>query len=127
MLRVLGLACAILGITAIVEAAPVRAAANDVALSGRVTSASEEPMEGVVVSAKQPNGTVTVSVVTDHDGRYSFPATRLAPRHYFIDIRAEGYQLDGNGVTDVAAGKTTTDDLNLRQTGNLAAQLNDAE
>ena len=43
-------------------------------------------------------------------------------------IRAEGYELDGNGVTDIAAGKTTTDDLDAAQgRSNLAAQLNDAE
>jgi streptogramin lyase len=124
---ILGLTFAILGITAIVDAAPARAAANGVVLTGRVSSAAEGPMEGVVVSAKQSNGTVTVSVVSDHDGRYSFPATRLAPGHYFISIRAEGYELDGNGVTDIAAGKTTTDDLTLRKAKNLAAQLNDAE
>jgi hypothetical protein len=127
MRRILGLACVIFGIAAIIDTAPARAAANNVALAGRVTSAAEGPMEGVVVSAKQPSGTVTVSVVTDHDGRYSFPATRLAPGHYFIDARADGYELDGRGVTDVAAGKTTTDDLALRKAGNLAAQLNDAE
>src|ERR1700761_8282399 len=127
MLRVLGLTFAILAINALIDAAPARAAANDVALTGHVSSAAEGPMEGVVVSAKQSSGTVTVSVVSDHDGRYSFPATRLAPGHYFIDIRADGYELDGKGVTDVAAGKTTTDDLSLRKAGNLAAQINDAE
>ncbi|HEY1504198.1 MAG TPA: carboxypeptidase regulatory-like domain-containing protein [Stellaceae bacterium] len=127
MLRVLGLAFAILGVSAIAAGAPARAATNDAALAGHVTSAAEGPMEGVVVSAKQPNGTVTVSVVTDHDGNYRFPATRLAPGHYFVSIRADGYEIDGSGVTDIAAGKTTTDDLTLRKTGNLAAQLNDAE
>ncbi|HWE71567.1 MAG TPA: carboxypeptidase regulatory-like domain-containing protein [Stellaceae bacterium] len=127
MLRVLGLTFALLGITAMVDAAPVRAAANDVALTGRVTSPADGPMEGVIVSAKQPNGTVTVSVVTDHDGRYSFPAARLAPGHYFLAARADGYEIDGTGVTDIAAGKTTADDLTLHKAGNLAAQLNDAE
>jgi virginiamycin B lyase len=125
--RMRGLAFALLGIIAIVDAAPTRAAADGVALAGRVISAAEGAMEGVIVSAKQPKGTVTVSVVTDRDGRYSFPAKRLAPGHYFISIRAEGYELDGNGLADVAAGKTTTDDLTLKKAGNLAAQLNDAE
>ena len=45
MLRVLGHACALLGITAIVDAAPVQAATNDVALTGRVTSAADEFIE----------------------------------------------------------------------------------
>jgi streptogramin lyase len=127
MLRILGLGFAILGMSLLVDAAPVRAATNDVALTGKVNSAAEGAMEGVVVSAKKPDSTITVSVVTDHDGRYSFPAARLSPGHYFISIRADGYELDGAGVTDVAAGKTTSDDLSLRQASNLAAQLNDAE
>jgi len=127
MLRILALPFALFGITAAIDATPAQAMADDVALTGRITSAAEGPMEGVIVSAKQSTGTITVSVVTDHDGRYSFPAARLAPGHYFLSIRAEGYELDGKGVADIAAGKTTTDDLALRKAGNLAAQLNDAE
>ena len=123
MLRYLGLTLVLLGITAFVPAH----AASDAALTGKVASAAEGPMEGVVVSANRQGSSVTVSVVSDHDGTYSFPASRLAPGHYFLTIRAEGYQLDGAGVTDIAAGKTTTDDLSLRKAANLAAQLNDAE
>ena len=123
MLRYLGLTLVLLGITALV---PAHAASN-AALTGKVTSAAEGPMEGVVVSANRQGSTVTVSVVSDHDGTYSFPASRLPPGHYFLTTRAEGYQLDGAGVTDIAAGKTTTDDLSLRKAANLAAQLNDAE
>ena len=127
MLRFIALAVAIFGISIAVDAAPVAAAANDAALTGKVTSAAEGAMEGVIVSAQRQGSTVTTTVVSDHDGRYSFPASRLAPGHYFVTIRAEGYQLDGAGVTDIAAGKTTNDDLNLRKNDNLAAQLNDAE
>ena len=49
------------------------------ALAGRVISETAEPMEGVLVRAKGMGGTVSVTVVTDHGGGYSFPATRLAP------------------------------------------------
>ena len=49
MLRVLGLTFAILGITAIVDAAPVRAAANDLALTGRVISAADRAIEAVFI------------------------------------------------------------------------------
>ena len=127
MLRLLALVCAILGISIAVDAAPVAAAANDAALTGKVTSAAEGAMEGVIVSAQRQGSTVTTTVVSDHDGKYSFPTARLVPGHYFVTIRAEGYQLDGAGVTDIVAGKTTNDDLNLRKNDNLAAQLNDAE
>src|SRR6202030_1763141 len=43
-------------------------------LAGLVSSAEEGPMEGVLVSARRDGATVTVTVVTGKDGRYSFPA-----------------------------------------------------
>jgi hypothetical protein len=41
------------------------------ALTGRVTSDAEGPMEGVLVRAKGEGKTISVTVVTDHAGRYS--------------------------------------------------------
>src|SRR5437016_6225923 len=49
------------------------AAPDGVLLSGTVTSASGEKMEGVTVSAKVIGGTVTTSVFTDDRGKYHFP------------------------------------------------------
>src|SRR5260370_37562312 len=85
------------------------------ALTGQVTSDEEGPMEGVVVSAKLDGSTITVSVISDKQGHYSFPANRLEPGHYKLKIRAVGYDLDGTGVVDLAVQKTTTTDLKLRQ------------
>ena len=56
-------------------------AQNAAALSGAVTSAKEGPMEGVVVSARKDGATITVSVVTDDKGHFSFPTSRLDPGH----------------------------------------------
>src|SRR5580700_2490332 len=86
------------------------------ALSGQISSAKEGAMEGVVVSAKKAGGTVTVSVVTDAKGHYSFPASRLDPGKYAVTIRAIGYELDGPKSADVAAGTAATTDLTLRPT-----------
>src|ERR1700682_4743789 len=63
------------------------------ALAGRVSSDAEGAMEGVLVRAKGEGKTISVTVVSDHEGRYSFPAKRLAPGKYKIDIRAVGYDL----------------------------------
>ncbi|HEY6259625.1 MAG TPA: carboxypeptidase regulatory-like domain-containing protein [Xanthobacteraceae bacterium] len=98
-----------------------------VALSGTVSSAAEPVMEGVVVSARRDGSTITVSVVSDDKGRYSFPAARLAPGHYSIGIRAAGYDLDGPPAADVTAGQAATADLKLKPARNLSAQLTDAE
>ena len=80
-------------------------------------------MEGVVVSAKKKESTVTVSVISDAQGRYSFPADRLGAGQYSLKIRAAGYDLIGSPAADVQAEQTTTVDLKLRKTKNLASQL----
>src|ERR1700722_9764730 len=64
-----------------------------IALTGRVSSEAEGAMEGVLVRAKGEGKTMSVTVVTDHTGRYSFPADRLTPGKFNIDVRAVGYDL----------------------------------
>jgi streptogramin lyase len=97
------------------------------ALMGTVASAEEGAMEGVLVSAKRAGSTVTLTVVSDGRGRYSFPAAKLEPGRYALRIRAVGYDLDGPGTAEVAAGKTSTLDLKLKKAADLAAQLSNGE
>jgi len=98
-----------------------------VALSGQVTSAEEGAMEGVLISVKKSGATITVTVASDAQGRYRFPATKLEPGRYALEIRAVGYELEGPGAVDIAAQKATIADLKLRKTKDLAAQLTNAE
>jgi streptogramin lyase len=98
-----------------------------VALSGQVTSAEEGAMEGVLVNAKKTGSNITVTVVSDNDGRYSFPAARLETGAYTIGIRAVGYEVIGKPTAEVGAGKAATVDLKLRKTRKLASQLSNAE
>jgi Carboxypeptidase regulatory-like domain len=98
-------------LTLLLIAAPtetLRAQAPAAALSGQVSSAEEGAMEGVLVSAKKPGSTITVTVASDKDGRYSFPAARLEPGQYAVSIRAVGYDADGRPSAEVAAGRTAT-------------------
>lgn len=97
------------------------------ALTGTIASQAEPRMEGVVVSARRVGSTITVSVMSDAQGRYSFPLDRLEPGSYALRVRAIGYDLDGPSTVTVAAGKTTQADLTLRKTQNLAAQLSNGE
>jgi len=97
------------------------------ALTGGITSAVEGPMEGVLVSAKRAGSTITVTVASDARGRYRFPASALGPGRYALTIRAAGYDLAGPSSAVVAARRTSTADLRLVTTKNLAAQLSDAE
>src|SRR5215472_12268788 len=94
-------------------------AQTPVALAGQVSSAKEGAMEGVVVSAKKAGSTITVSVVSDAKGHYSFPAARLEPGQYALTIRAVGYEFDGPKTAEVAAGKPATTDIALRPTKRL--------
>jgi streptogramin lyase len=98
-----------------------------VALKGKVTSDAEGAMEGVVVSAKKANSIVTVSVISDAQGNYSFPANRLGAGQYTIKIRAIGYDLAVPASADLADEQTATVDLKLRKSRNIAAQMSNAE
>lgn len=102
-------------------------AQSTAALAGQVTSAEEGAMEGVVVSAKKQGSTITVSVITNDQGHYSFPADRLDAGEYAISIRAVGYDLDGSRKVELTGGQTATADLKLRKTRNLTRQLTNAE
>jgi virginiamycin B lyase len=108
--------------------APVHAQTQtSVALEGQVTSAEEGPMEGVLVSAKRADSTITITVVSDQQGRYRFPPSRLGPGRYGLRIRAVGYDLEGPDSADVVAGRTVSADLKLRAARDLASQLTNAE
>jgi virginiamycin B lyase len=107
-------------------AGPSAAQPAGAALTGKVI-AGEAALEGVLVSAKRNGSTITVTVVSDKDGRYSFPAARLEPGTYSLRIRAVGYDLEGPAQISVAADKTTTADLTLQKTQDLASQLTNAE
>ena len=101
--------------------------AGSAALSGAVTSTEEGPMEGVLVTAKKAESTIAVTVVTDAQGSYRFPADRLEPGRYVVRVRAVGYDLDGSNTIDIGPQKGAVADLKLRKTNNLSMQLTNAE
>jgi len=114
--------------TGSVFAAPAqKPAAAVVALTGRVSSQEEGAMEGVLVRAKGEGKTISVTVVSDHAGRYSFPANRLAPGKYNLDIRAVAYDLADSVSVEIASGTTSRADIKLVKTKDLIPQLTSAE
>src|SRR5882672_884026 len=88
------------------------------ALSGQVSSAEEGPMEGVVVSAKKDGSTISISVVTNAQGRFAFPAARLEPGRYTLKARAAGYEIDGARAADVTEGSVASADIKLKKVKN---------
>ena len=114
--------------------APLRDAAAQppAALVGRVTSAAEGPMEGVLVSAKRDGSTKTVTVVSRADGAYAFPRDRLEPGRYALSVRAVKYVLADRGAAAASRLRpeaTAHADLELRESNplELALQLTDPE
>jgi virginiamycin B lyase len=116
----------LLGVVGLTAAGPSVAQQAGPALTGTVT-AGPEALEGVLVSARKNGSTITVTVVSGKDGRYSFPAAKLEPGAYALRIRAVGYDLDGPAQVSVVADKTTTADLTLRAAHDIASQLTNAE
>jgi len=112
----------------LVELIPmVPAAAQSDALGGRVSSAAENAMEGVLVSAKRADSNMTVTVVSDAQGRYRFPASRLEPGRYTITVRAVGYDLARRAMAEIAQSGAADVDLTLIPTRDIASQLTNAE
>jgi streptogramin lyase len=102
-------------------------AQGPVAITGQVTSAEEGAMEGVLVTARRDGAQFAVSVSTNDRGVYSFPAQRLGPGKYSIQIRAVGYELAKPATTEVAQARTTRLDLRLRKARDLSVQLTSTE
>ena len=100
------------------------------ALMGTVSSAQEGNMEGVLVSAKQTGSTIMTTVVTDDQGRYAFPASRMQPGHYDVTIRAVGYRLQEPMAVDITADDAVSTNIALDEVTNpleLGMQMNNAE
>lgn len=115
-----------LGAAVAVLVLATNAMAQQSPLSGQITAPGEGAMEGVVVSAKKDGGIVTISVISDDKGRFSFPSGRLDPGKYAISVRATGYELDGARTLEIGAAGVTQD-IKLKKTRNLAAQLTNSE
>jgi len=95
-------------------------------LGGQIAPTAEGAMEGVVVSAKKAGSTITISVVSDAQGSFSFPTAKLEPGQYTLRIRAIGYELDGPKTVDVSAD-TAPVTVTLKKARNLSAQMTSGE
>jgi virginiamycin B lyase len=105
----------------------VRAQGTAANLTGRVTTAAEGAMEGVLVSARKDGSNITFTVVSDGSGRFDFAPAKLAAGRYSLLIRAIGYEFDGPSNVDVPAQGQANIDVKLRKTRDLAAQLTNTE
>ena len=77
-------------------------ASADQLLTGSITSASGQKLEGVQVSAKKEGSTITTSVYTDLSGEYFFPA--MADGKYRVWAQALGFETS-KGEVELSATK----------------------
>ena len=84
-------------------------------------------MEGVLVSAQKAGSTISITVVSDAQGRFSFPASKLSPGEYALRIRAAGFDLDGPAGASISAQQAAQLNLKLKKTRDLAAQLTNSD
>jgi hypothetical protein len=77
-------------------------ASADQLLTGAITSASGQKLEGVLVSAKKEASTITTNVYTDQNGEYFFPA--MADGKYDVWAQTLGFKT-AKGAVDLAATK----------------------
>jgi streptogramin lyase len=118
---------AVIGLALATQLPCAAAEQEPAALTGSVGSADEPNMEGVLVSAKKTGTSITVTVVSDKDGQFSFPASKIKPGEYSLAIRAIGYELDAPARIEVSGESSGAIKLNLRKAADLASQLSNAE
>jgi streptogramin lyase len=125
------LALAVIGGLAVVDAQSqfnaVGAQVGVPILAGQVTSVGDGPMEGVLVSVQKAGSPITITVVSDEHGRFSFRPEKVPPGQYSLRIRAVGYELEGPHDVALPSDRTTNVHLKLRKTEDLAAQLTNTE
>ena len=96
-------------------------------LSGWASSAEEGRMGGVLISVQKVSSPISITVVSDQNGHFAFPATKLTAGRYSLRIRAIGYQLDGPQFADIPPHGSREIDVRLHKAADLAAQLTNTE
>ena len=95
---------ATLAITVFLMAANVAEGASSpsVALTGQVSSHEAGRIRVVLASGKRDGSTVTTTVVSDAQGKYSFPTAELDPGRYGLPIRAVAVSWTARGRSESA-------------------------
>jgi virginiamycin B lyase len=124
---VIVLAAALLAALVHGASARLEAQSGSTALTGSVSAPDEPTMEGVIVTARAEGATFSVTVVSNAQGKYTFPRSHVAPGKYAVTVRATGYEIAAPGTVDVTAGTTATLDLKLAKTADITKQLTSRE
>ena len=98
---------------------------------GRVTSAADSPIEGVLILLQNTVNNHSIAVSSGVDGHYAFPVSLLERGSYTLEIRATGFSLAPNTPRNVSINgqpkerKLTL--VSLADKDKLASQLTSLE
>src|SRR3989442_13839622 len=88
-------------------------AEEPVSLTGHIKSDEEGLMEGVAVSARRAGSNMSLTVLSNAKGVYSFPQNRLDAGQYSLTVRAVGYDLASPVPSRVFPQSPAPGDLHL--------------
>jgi streptogramin lyase len=100
---------------------------SDFAIKGVVSSSKEGLMEGVVISAKKKNSTITISVVSHAKGDFAFPRSKISSGDYDVTIKATGFELANPIQIKVGDQIPVVKDIALQSVKDISTQLSNAE
>jgi streptogramin lyase len=101
-------------------AAPAGMPLASTMLTGSTRAAAGGALEGVAVSARAVNGTITTSVYSDEQGNYYFPA--LPGGKYRVWAQAVGFEAD-RAETTLSPARETRQDFTLKPAKDFTNQL----
>jgi virginiamycin B lyase len=99
----------LLSMAAAILAVPL---AHSAAVSGTLKGPDGAPFKGGFVQAQNTKTRITINVLSDKDGRYSF--VDLPAGEYNVRIRAVGYRSDSHSGVQLSASQKTSFDFNLQ-------------
>jgi len=99
-----------LGVGSIIAA---MSGADAATISGTVTGPDGQPFRGAFVQARNLKTKITVSVLSDNNGRYR--VENLLVGEYRLQMRAIGFKADPKSGITLAADQNATQDLALQQ------------
>src|SRR5262245_27176502 len=88
-------------------------------LTGTIKSATGQPLEGMLVTARAAGQTMKTTVFTDEQGQYFFPA--MAAGSY--DVWAQAVTFETNKATVTLGGTRATHDFAMKTLADFSRQL----
>src|SRR5262245_9121844 len=88
-------------------------------LAGTIKSATGQPLEGMLVTAREAGKTMKTTVFTDEQGQYFFPPQAAGS----YDVWAQAVTFETNKATVALSGARATHDFTMKTLEDFSRQL----